>query len=309
MQMGDKMGIGAETLQRAYRLICNRKSISRKELAELLETSEVSAGKTIAALTNAGLLSHSKDTVMGRKTEMFSVNTERKCLLIDICRKNIAFAVTSPTDRIDSFRTISYLHLRDHDTNMAIAASDIAKFIKSQSITPDVVAIAYSTVDPNPTKDLFLYALADCGIHPSIVVLGSVAACEFCSVLCRADESFAFTQINDHIWGCISTSPDRMLDWRKIKVGDRHGESIGSIMSYDTNLDHLLVYFQRFFRTVDSVTSPDRMFMSSSFLSEKLMNKLSEVSRVENLSEQNPVMNGLLSLAKDALFEKFIFKS
>ena len=45
------MGIGRDTLHRAFRLICERGTSTRKELAALLETSEVSAGKCASALS------------------------------------------------------------------------------------------------------------------------------------------------------------------------------------------------------------------------------------------------------------------
>lgn len=301
------MGIGRETLHRAYRLICDKGTTTRKELSELLEASEVSAGKAAAALIDLGLISVSKGTFEGRKTDLFSASKHRTLLLIDACRKNIAFSLVSPISKIDSIRTVSYLHLRDLDTNLTIAASDIAKFLRTKSITPDVVAVAYAPIDKHPIKELLSYSLSACGIKVDLWISGSVAACEYCSALCGEGETFAFTQINDQMWGFVSDSPDRMLDWSRIKVGNRHGESIGSILSYDTDLDHLLVYFQRFFRAVDSVVFPDRMFVSSSFLNPKLLSELCDGVKVEDLSPHLPILNGLLSLAKDTLFEKTFF--
>lgn len=303
------MGIGRETLHRAYRLICDKGMTTRKELAELLQTSEVSAGKAAAALIGSELISVSKVTVSGRKTDVFTPNASKKILLIDACRTNIAFALTPLTAKVDSIKTIPHLHLRDIDFNLSVAASDIAKYLDSQNQVPDAVAVAYAPISRYPVKPLLSYALEHSGIKTDIMISGSVAACEYCSSVCGEGETFAFTQVNDLMWGCVSAFPDRMLDWGKIKVGNNHGESIGSVLSYDTNAEHLLIYFKRFFGAVDSVVSPDRMFISSSYLPEKMLNRLCLDTKAENLSASLPVMNGLFSLAKDTLFEKAIFNN
>ena len=303
------MGIGRDTLHRAYRLICDKGMTTRKELAELLEASDVSAGKAAGALVDSGLISVSKDTILGRKTDIFIPSQSKRILLIDACRTNISFTLTPVERSVKLIQTIPHIHRLDIDSNLTIVASDIARFLDKEKAIPDVVAVAYAPVSEHPVNTLLTYALKHSGIKTDLMISGSVAACEYCTSLCGVGETFAFTQVNNLMWGCVSDFPDRMLDWRRIKVGNHHGESMGSVLSYDTDPEHLLIYFKRFFTTVDSVVSPDRIFISSSYLPEKMLQRLSLDTKVENLSSSLPVMNGLFSLAKDKLFEKTFFKN
>ena len=243
-----------------------------------------------------------------RKTDIFAPGESKNILLIDACRTNIAFALTPPAARVSKINTIPHLHRHDIDYNLTVAASDIAKFLDRQNVSPDVVAVTYAPISEYPIKPLLTHALEHSGIKADLMISGSVAACEFCSSLCAQGETFAFTQVNDLMWGCVSDSPNRMLDWRRVKVGNNHGESMGSVLSYDTDPTHLLIYFKRFFNAIDSVVSPDRMFISSSFLPSKMLQKLCLDTNIEDLSASLPVMNGLFSLAKDKLFEKNVFK-
>ena len=301
------MSIGRQTLRSAYKIICDKGATSRKELAELLNISEVSAGKTVSELTHAGIISEVRGELNGRSTVLFTANPQKNILLIDACRTNIAFALTSPAAKVDSIIKLPHLPLLDIDRNLTVAASDIVNFLHRRSVTPDVVAVAYAPVSPYPIKPLLSYALTERGINIDLLTSGSVAACEYCSSLCNDGEDFSFTQVNALMWGCISSCPEKMLEWSRVKVGNNHGESIGSVLSYDTDPNHLLIYFKRFFATVEGVVNTKRNFISSTFLPKDMLNTLCSEINVEDLSASLPIMNGLFSFAKDILFDKIFF--
>lgn len=300
------MGIGTKTLKRAFDTVWARGSITRKELSELICISEVSAGRAIDSLVSAGLLSLSKGIVNGRSTDIISASADRSCLLIDLCEKGVSFSVSSRSEAESDIRSLSFLHMRDADANLSIALSDIVKHIRTNGLRPDTVAVAIPNTAGSPDPKHFTDALSACGLHADIIVSGADAAYKYFESASKKNKSFAFLSIAPVIWGFSSADPSRMLDWGKIKVGAHHGESFESVLSYDTDEEHLKIYLRRVLASLNAVLAPDKIFVASSFLPESVMNVIGELSNAENVSHSNPIMGGLLCLAKDRLFEKFI---
>jgi hypothetical protein len=300
------MGIGINTLKRAFDEIWANEHLTRKELAKRLGTSDVSAGRAVDALVGAGLLSLAKGNEGGRISDIVSVSKDKLCLLIDLCGRSVSFAVTSPTREAASVRSLPFLHMRDIDANLSIALSDIVRYMNINSISPDVIAVAVPNTVGSPEPEFYNDALKACGLRADIVISGAEAACKHFDKL---SDSFAFLSIDPIIWGFSSAEPSRMLDWGKIKVGAHHGESFAGVLSYDTDPDHLKIYLRRILTSINTVLAPERLFVSSSFLPEAVMNTINEITNAENVSDCTPVISGLLCFAKDKLFEKFILIS
>ena len=300
------MGIGISTLKRTFDEVSRRGNITRKELSAIIGVSEVSACRAVDALARAGLLSLSKGTANGRTADIISVSDERLCLLIDLCGRGVSFAVSAPRAIVSNVQSIPFLHMRDTDANISIALSDVVRYIKSNGISPDAVAVAIPNTPGAPDPESFTSALAACGLRADTVVSGSEAACRYFKENSTEGNSFAFLSIDPVIWGCSSAEPCRMLEWGRIKVGAHHGESFESVLSYDTDEAHLKIYLERALTSISAVLSPDRIFVSSSFLPSFVMDVISKLPNAEDVSGSTPVMRGLLRFAKDRLFEKFI---
>ena len=158
------MGIGKNTLKRAFDEVSRREHLTRKELARLLGTSEVSAGRAVDALVGAGLLSVSKGNADGRVSDIISASDSRLCLLIDLCEKGVSFALSSPEREVREVYSLPFLHMRDPNSNLIIALSDIVKHIKSLEKSPDVIAVAFPSTLGSPSPACFadeLKAISD----------------------------------------------------------------------------------------------------------------------------------------------------
>ena len=293
------MGIGNETLKRAFDAVWEHGYLTRKNLAKLINSSEVSSGRAVDILVNAGLLSLSKGNAAGRVSDIISISKDRLCLLINLCGTNVRFSVIPLSGPID-IHSSPLLSLRDESSNLSIALSNIARYISVNCISLDSIAVAIPNISGSPEPEFFIQALSDCGLCPDVIVSGADAASK------SLNSRFAFMSVGQVIWGCSWAEPSRMLDWGKIKVGAHHGESLASVLSYDTDAEHLKVYLKRALSSISTILSPDRLYITSSFLPEAVIDITNEMKLVENVSNRDPIMYGLLRFAGESLFQKFI---
>lgn len=303
------MGIGKGTLRAVFDAVSENGISSRKEIADALGISAVSAHKAVDILCGAGLLEIdkelSKSTSRGRKTESVIVSRKKLCLVIDFCKKNTYYSLSTLGNRINNIQVVPYSDSQDLEINFDISATEILKFIEINEAKPSFVAVAIPDFDDNfNTKDC-IASLEKFGLAPDIVVSGARGASEFCSSLFCG--RYAFVSVDNRAWGCSSLEPERMIPWESIKVGAHHGESFASVLQYESDEQKLCVYANRFINTIDAVLSPDRIFVAATSLPESVMAKLCENDKVCDISGDSPVLNGLLRLSKNKIFESSDF--
>ena len=301
------MGIGKGTLRAVFDIVSDKGITSRKEISDILGISMVAAHGAVDTLVESGILTVEKNSLhntspRGRKSEDVTVAPDKLCLLIDFCKKNINFAISSLGRSINSFETIPYSDMQDPEVNFDLAASHIARYIERNNAHPSFVAVAIPEFDKNFSIKDCESSLAKAGLKPDLIVSGAKAAGKFCSSL--SDGRFSFVSVDHHVWGCSSAEPDRMLLWENIKVGAHHGESFASVLQYEKNEQNLCVYTKRFINAIDSVLSPDRIFISSTSLPDGVMDEIRKNEKLSDLSADSPVLNGLLEFAKDKIFQK-----
>ncbi len=300
------MGIGKGTLRAVFDIVSEKGTTSRKEISDILGISMVAAHNAVDALVESGLLAVEKDSLhntspRGRKSEDVIISLSKLCLLIDFCKKNINFAISPLCNKIDSFEVIPYSDMQDLEVNLDLAASHISRYIERNSAFPSFIAIAVPEFDNNfSTKDCE-NSLSRAGLKPDIIVSGAKAASEFCSSLWSG--RYAFVSVDHHAWGCSSAEPERMIPWENLKVGAHHGESFASVLHYESDEQKLCIYANRFIGAIDAVLSPDNIFVAATALPETVMEKLCKNDKISDLSADTPVLNGLLRLAKDRIFE------
>ena len=301
------MGIGKGTLRAVFDIVSEKGTTSRKEISDILGISMVAAHNAVDALVESGFLSVEKDSLRntsprGRKSEDVIISPSKLCLIIDFCKKNINFSISPLCSKIDSFEAIPYSDIQDLEVNLDLAASHIARYIERNNARPSFVAVAIPEFDKNFSTRDCENSLARAGLPPDLIVSGAKAGSEFCSSL--SGGRYAFVSVDHHAWGCSSAEPDRMLLWENIKVGAHHGESFASVLQYDKNEQNLCVYTKRFINAIDSVLSPNRIFISSTSLPDGVMDEIRKNEKLSDLSADSPVLNGLLKLSKNEIFNQ-----
>ena len=301
------MGIGKKTLRAAFDVVSENGFSSRKEIADSLGISTMSAHKAVDVLAAAELLEIDKNSpksasARGRKTKSVIVSRKKLCLLIDFCKKNTYYSLSTLGRSIDNVQVVPYSDAQDLCVNFDIAASEILKFIERNDAKPAFVAVAIPDFDNNFNKNDCIASLTRLGLTPDIVVSGARGASEFCSSLFSG--RFSFVSIDNRAWGCSFAEPQRMIAWENVKVGAHHGESFASVLQYESDEQKLCIYTNRFINTIDAVLSPDKIYVSSSSLPESVMAKLCENDKICNISADSPVLNGLLRHAKDKIFQE-----
>ena len=301
------MRIGKGTLRAAFDIASEKGTTSRKEISSALGISMVAAHAAVDALVEARLLSVEKDSPQstssrGRKSEGVMISGEKLCLVIDFCKKNVNFAISPLYNRINSFEIIPYSDMLDIEVNLDIAASEIKRFIERNNAQPSFVALAIPEFDENFSIKDCTTALKKVGLVPDLIVSGATAASEFCASI--SNERFAFATIDNRVWGCSFAEPRRMIPWESIKVGAHHGESFASVLHYETDEQKLCIYANRFINSIDAVLSPDKIFITATALPDAVMKKLRENEKVVDLSADTPVLNGLLRLSRNEIFNR-----
>ena len=301
------MGISKKTCREVFDIVSKSGISSRKEISEKLGISTVAVHNAVEMLVSRELLSVEKDSLhntspRGRKSEDVVVSRERLALLVDFCKKNIYFSISPLCSRIGSFEIIPYSDMLDAEVNFDIAASEIFKFIERNNVKPSFVAIAVPTFDDNFSVKDCKAALSKVGLSPDMIVSGASAASELCSSL--SNERFVFVSIDNRAWGCHSAEPERMIPWDSIKVGAHHGESFASVLQYESDEQKLSVYANRFIGAIDAVLSPERIFVSATALPEAVVENLKKNDKISDISAEMPVLNGLLGLSKNIIFNQ-----
>ncbi len=301
------MGIGKGTLRAVFDIVSEKGTTSRKEISDILGISMVSAHSAVDALVGSGLLAVKKNSLhntspLGRKSEDVIVSPDKLCLVIDFCKKNIHFSISTLCSSINSFEIIPYSDMQDPEVNFDLAASHIARFLERNKVASAYVAIAVPEFDKNFSTRDCESSLTRAGLKPDLIISGAKAGGEFCSSL--SGGRYAFVSVDHHVWGCYSAEPERMISWKNIKVGAHHGESFASVLQYEKSEQNLCIYTKRFINAIDSVLSPDRIFISSTSLPDGVMNEIRKNEKLSDLSADSPVLNGLLRLAKDKIFQQ-----
>ena len=95
-----------------------------------------------------------------------------------------------------------------------------------------------------------------------------------------------------------------MIPWESIKVGAHHGESFASVLHYEADEQKLCIYANRFVNTIDAVLSPDKIFIAATALSDSVMEKLRQNDKITDVSDEAPVLSGLLRLSRNEIFKE-----
>ena len=121
------MGVGNHTLKAVFDVVAKHGSVSRREIAELLGISHVSAGEAVDLLVANKLLTVVKDNshLKGRPTDRISVNKSLHILLIDASGKDIYYSLPSLGDASASPEIISHLYDLDVESNLVAAICEI----------------------------------------------------------------------------------------------------------------------------------------------------------------------------------------